>query len=293
MAIILLGILCIGVPSSSQTSKIAFSTGDGLYVVDSAPDATPFHLTDRLTTDAPVDGIPIHPGSFDWSPDGKQIVFLHYDTVTNPTDIWIINSDGSNPRELRRRPKYENTTRSYYDPVWSPDGSRIAFVDRLHISIINSDGTGYVQLYTPAGNLDWSPGGQFVYTYKGHVGILNSDGTDRQILLSSDQWYSDIQVSPDGNKLVLPKGYEEIWLMGIDGSDLRYLTDGLNPTWSPDSRRIAFNRKDEEQLFLIDADGSNFQVLLDFPAWEPSWSPWLSDETAITPISWGQVKRAN
>lgn len=59
---------------------------------------------------------------YDWSPDGKWIVYAAYDEDFN-RDIWIRPTDGSKPAfNLSRHPYNED------EPVWSPDGRLIAFI---------------------------------------------------------------------------------------------------------------------------------------------------------------------
>jgi len=61
---------------------------------------------------------------FDWSPDGKWFVYSKLDSDFN-RDIWIVRSDGKGtPFNVSRHPYAD------YDPVWSPDGKRIAFAGR-------------------------------------------------------------------------------------------------------------------------------------------------------------------
>jgi Tol biopolymer transport system component len=72
------------------------------------------------------------------SPDGSKF------TYENSNAIWVMNSDGTNP---------VNLTSSYVAQAqrssWSPSGGRIVFASSSYpreISIINSDGTGFIQL---------------------------------------------------------------------------------------------------------------------------------------------------
>lgn len=63
-------------------------------------------------------------------------------------------------------------------------------------------------------------------------------------------------------------GQLDIYTVRADGSDLTNLTgdsNGNNPYWSPDGKRIAFNRTigSQSQVFLMDADGSNVVQLTD------------------------------
>lgn len=76
-----------------------------------------------------------------YSPDGKSIVYCSQ--RTGNLEIFIMNADGTNPRQLTKTSKCYNG-----GPFFSPDGKRIVFrsdrkeKDRLQLFVINVDGTG-------------------------------------------------------------------------------------------------------------------------------------------------------
>jgi tricorn protease len=68
---------------------------------------------------------------YDWSPDGKWLVYAQSDADFN-RDIWIAPLDGSRPAFNLSRHPYNDE-----EPVWSPDGRLIAFTGRRGLTEID------------------------------------------------------------------------------------------------------------------------------------------------------------
>jgi dipeptidyl aminopeptidase/acylaminoacyl peptidase len=66
-----------------------------------------------------------------------------------------------------------------------------------------------------------------------------------------------------------------IYTINADGTNLRYLTDGLDPALSPDRQWVAFARWDFPYgLYIIKTDGSGERQLFGAPLVKaPAWSP--------------------
>jgi Tol biopolymer transport system component len=80
-------------------------------------DGTGLH---RLTSYA------IHADDLDWSPDGKRIVFDGYPNPNSYGDIYVVDSTGRHLRNLTHNPPGKAGSA---DPIWSPDGKWILFLD--------------------------------------------------------------------------------------------------------------------------------------------------------------------
>lgn len=96
-----------------------------------------------------------------WSPNGKQLLF--YSGPAGSQDVWVVGRDGSGERRL-------TSTGFPLDeiwPVWSPDGSRIAFLRLDHrqtsgtVMVMNADGSNPHPISEPTadGPVVWSSDG--------------------------------------------------------------------------------------------------------------------------------------
>lgn len=182
------------------------------------------------------------------SPDGKSIVFKRA-TGSDRNIIMLMDRNGGNPINI---PHAEG-----WDPTWSPDGKYILFA---------SDESGSIQLYTirtdgkqlqqisnlPAirGRSDWSSDGKYIVTYSGdswarEVYIMNADGSNVHVISPTGGNSQGPSFSPDGKWVTFTAYFDhpgdihgcEIYIMRIDGTDLRRLTNNdycdYQPRWGP------------------------------------------------------------
>jgi Tol biopolymer transport system component len=157
-------------------------------------------------------------------------------------DIYSISVDGSEALLIRG---------PAYDPDWSPDGRRIAYMGLGNhwggpIVVARSDGGGMTQLTGQDPDMEdawpaWSP-----------------DGTRLA--------FTRLELSPTG-------GSTRIWLMSADGSGAHPVSanGAYMPVWSPDGRTIAF-RDWTGQGHVLNADGSGLVTLLPSALVFDDWS---------------------
>jgi TolB protein len=209
-----------------------------------------------------------------WLPSGDGVLLVAFGGI-HPLELFSMRPRGGNPRQLT------HNNLDDFDPVWSPDGRRIAFargqVDwgytaaerSLHPSsvaqsslyLMGADG-GQVRRLTSSG-IDtmpsWSPDGAHVVFARRQgpgfdVNIVDTR-TGRIRLLRSGA--SDPSWSPDG-RLIAFADANALRIIRPDRGGERTLYRGgtsataqiLRPAWSPDGRSIAFT------LASIRPDGS-------------------------------------
>jgi Tol biopolymer transport system component len=176
-------------------------------------------------------------------------------------DLDICLMDPANPSAVTNLT--DNGETSYDEkPIWSPDGTKVAFV-----SDFTTSGHGEKQVF-----------------------VMPAAGSDDSINLATQisdfpkegKAIDDLAWSPDGSRIAFTRGNnagdDKVWVENADGTSVFPLEIGgggakRHPTWSPDSSKIAYAvvKNEPEQVFVAPSTGGFGQPL--GKGHEPTWSP--------------------
>jgi Tol biopolymer transport system component len=230
------------------------------------------------------------------SPDGVWIAFdrvreIEYGTEGKKLSTYeIIAWAAGNEYNLTNNDLNET------QPVYSPDGSKIAFEsDRAggsEIFVMNADGSGQTRLtLEPTRDLSptWTPDGKnilFVSQRDGNYEIYTmlANGALQTNLSRNPANDRSPAVSPGGKKIAFSTardGNYEVYTMGADGSNPVNLTNNpaadYAPAYSPDGSKIAFasTRSGNDEIHRMNRDGSSPKRLTRHAALDsaPAYSP--------------------
>ncbi len=182
------------------------------------------------------------------SPDGRLIVFTRWTPDSDAHAIWVMERDGSDPRQVFGPPQGEG-----WDPTWSPDGTQILFASDMdgfvQLYVIGLDGSGLrkvTQMNGLRGRSDWSPDGEYIVTYAGEpwlreLFLMRADGSDAHQITPTGGNSQGPSFSPDGRWVAFTAYFDhfgdvngcEIYIMRTNGADLTRLTDNAYCDWQP------------------------------------------------------------
>lgn len=237
-----------------------------------------------------------------WSPAGDVIVYTLRSVVPTGSGVsgsliggaqqsvtigtsklWAVAPDG---RSLGRI--YGRGDEVGFDPVWSPDGTRLAFRGQVSgkndATVVLSDLSAdpYTLTAGPGSRMTWSPDSSRAafdesvpntsggVTNRIAIASVNSSGTT--ILLGNQAGHESMPAwSPSGDRIAFIRQNNgapptDLWIANLDGSGLTRLLGGdrlssETPVWSPDGMTIAVARTDsttgeDRGIWIVGADGS-------------------------------------
>jgi len=182
-------------------------------------------------------------------------IFFTSDRTRNK-EIWTMDYDGSNQKQLTRYASISNF------PVASPDGSKVAFTTYFQGQpkiFLHSLETGRkLAFYNQGASMnaagDFTPDGKQILLSSTAAGgyaqiyIANADGSGLRRISSTRSIEVEPKVNPKNPSEIVyvsgRGGLPQIYKMNIEGADNVRLTSGegeaVNPSWHPSGGSIAF-----------------------------------------------------
>ncbi|HET6977740.1 MAG TPA: S9 family peptidase [Pyrinomonadaceae bacterium] len=242
------------------------------------------------------------------SPDGKYVAYVVGTTDAKEdksnSHIWMVNSDGTNDRQIT----FSNESES--SPRWSPDGKYISFTSSRpgktrgsQVWLLDRNGGEAMQLTEIKGRLqghEWSPDSKRLVLVIGdpdpeaEAGPSPQPGATPRVPkpIVIDRY----RYKQDGAGYLLSGRHTYIYLYDIEAKKLDRLTkskwDEGSPAWSPDGTHIAFmsnhaddpDRDPAAQLYVVEAKPGSTEKQLtpteiragrSRPEWSPD-SKWIA-----------------
>jgi TolB protein len=226
---------------------------------------------------------------------GTSIVFVSNRTGSKNKEVWMMDPDGSNQRQITH---YNSLS---IEPTISPDGSKIAFASYAKgnpaIFIFSVDPLRQLPFYNQVASVNETPeftpdGKQILYSSSAsgwaQIYSANLDGSGLHRLSSSAAIEVEPKVNPKtGTEIAFVSGRsgpQQIYRMNIDGGDVERLTNGegeaSNPSWNPDGAHLAFSwtrgyATGNWNVFVMDVASRNYIQLTHSEGRNenPSWAP--------------------
>ena len=269
----------------SVVERISYSWGSGLaefsvsggvlvYITVSNTAASQLTWFDRHGKQLGTVGAPAAYRVLRLSPDEKRVAVERADPPTDSSDIWLIEAARGVASRLTSNPGNDLL------PVWSPDGTRIAFTSmrdrQLKLYQTLSNGAGgeeeLVQSAEPLGTWDWSADGRFILyrvlggKTKNDIWVLPMFG-DREPypLLQTDFQESGARFSPDGRWVAYVSdetGTNEVYVRDFQrsGGSWRVSNGGGNPArWRRDGKELFYISGGKLMAVDVKAVGSSFE----------------------------------
>jgi Tol biopolymer transport system component len=204
-----------------------------------------------------------------WTPDGSRIVYMSEESGN--ADIWSMNADGSDRRQLTTDPYSDNAA------AVSPDGRHIAFMSNRagaeNIWLMNIDGGNQRRLTSKLLERvpSFSADGRWVYfvaweTRRATIWKIPVEGGEPTQVIT-DLSYSPF-LSPDGKFLMYDSRSGKIHITPAEGGPplKSFEARGWEYMWSPNGQALTYlsNRNNVTNLWEQPLDGGESRQLTNY-----------------------------
>ncbi|MEX0736776.1 MAG: protein kinase [Bacteroidota bacterium] len=247
----------LAVFSASQNGLLAYQTGEGLAGARMA-------ILDRTGRELGFVGDIIEHFTPRPSPDGHRLVAFIFEPKSRTSNLWIYDLQRGGGRTRLTSGLAIDT-----NPVWSPDGSKIAFARReggeFAVVVRPATGVGAEEILFRSGRrtlpTDWSKDGEFLVcdmwseASQWDIAVIRMNKEKKPVpFLQTPFMEFSARFSPDGRLLAYTSnetGQEEVFLRPFPGpgTALKISTAGGNfPVWSRDGRELYYTSPDNRTM---------------------------------------------
>jgi eukaryotic-like serine/threonine-protein kinase len=252
--------------SVSQTGILAYTSGG-------ARRENRIAWLDRSGKEMGTLGPPLAAQRLRISPDGGTVAVDRFDAAVGTFDLWL--------HDLARATDSRFTFDSANDrgPVWSPDGSRIAFLTTrngkagIYQKAANGAGKEELIVEAPSGRpSDWSPDGRFlVYSSttpqtQADIWVLPFDGDRKPYPFLQTRFNERIaRFSPDGHWLAYDSdesGRFEVYVQAFPAKEGKWQLSsggGTRPVWSRNGKELFFLSAENRMIAVDVRSGAKFE----------------------------------
>ncbi len=211
------------------------------------------------------------------SPDGRRVAYVRnsMDIMTDQRvrRVWLINTDGTEHTPLTGRDVNES------GPVWSPDGSRIAFASKTKHGneiyvywMASGKSVRLTQLERAPSGLSWSPDGrQIAFSMlapeKPPVLVKEPSKPKDAKWADKPRVTTRLTYERDGSGYLEP-GFHHYFVVPAVGGTARQVTDGDfhhrgQPQWTPDGKALIYSGNRNENWELDFRNSELYRVELE------------------------------
>lgn len=213
-----------------------------------------------------------------WSPDGKWIVYQQDGGGSEIWDLFAVPATGGEPVNLTNTEKIAES-----NPLWSPDGTRIAISYKPKESPVTDIAifdwqARQVKKLTNEQEQDrrwthaaWTRDGKFILATRGNAQSTDSDvylievssgKAEKLTSHSGQQLFRAADITPDGKTALISSneqdGFGNVALLDISSKTLRWITD---THWEADGD--SFSPDGKQFTYLINEDGRTHAFIAD------------------------------